>query len=191
MGMIALACVSLTACSGEAVAPPEAIDSVLLTDDLCGQIPPAFVTTWSLSQTSSSIMEEDGTPVAVCTMTGTRNGRPVAFEVRVASHGGHSAQAASAAMQQDLAQRCADLERNPTGVYRKDADGCSSRTLARPTGRRGQMTGIHRATGAYGVVEVRMTHRGARWRSVASDAVGVSTTFTSRSRDDWLSLQPG
>lgn len=167
----------LAGCAGDEP-DPEPVRAAQLPENLCAAVPETVVSRWSLVEERHATDETDDRAEATCSMTGEAEGAPVTLELSLTSWGASDKAASRQLMDDDLAERCADLESVAGATFTDEDNRCSSQTPAEPVAARGQATEHSLSVPAHGVATVTMRHSGELWQLVPADVVAVSGTLT-------------
>jgi len=146
---------------------PEPVSAAELPDNLCAAVPDNVVARWNLSEDSHDTQAADDRSVAGCLMSGTADGEPVSLHITLTSYGGASADVVRDFVTSELADRCARLEEDAAGRYKKSSSRCSTEAP-------GDVTEISRSVPSHGVVTVTMMHDGTMRQLVGPEVVGLS-----------------
>lgn len=153
---------------------PDAVQAERLPENLCAAVPDSAVTRWQLAEESHATEQGDELGRAECSMSGRVDDVPVTLDISLTSYGAADRDAARARLADELADRCAELERDAAGRFTDDDRRCVTETQARPVPFRGRVTDVSISNSFGGLLTVSMEHGGPTWQLVAAEVVGIA-----------------
>ena len=149
------------------------IKAAKLPADLCAAVPDGVVERWALKSVEHTTSNESETHEATCSMSGTYEGAPVTLSIKLEALGGPDRAAVRQAMEDQLTQRCGDLEAASAAGFEDSDSRCTSTSADTPVNQRGHVVEVSRSIPSYGLLRVEMSHSGQGWQIVPAEVVAI------------------